>query len=269
MHLELFSSQPEGNPQSAHAAPLLFIHGTWHGAWCWEENFLPYFAEHGYRSHAIDLRGHGKSEGADRLRWIGITHYVSDVGQVVKRFEEPPILIGHSMGGLVVQKYLESNSKIPAAVLLAPVPPGGVIRTTLSIAMRHPVELLKANATMKLYLIVGTPELTREAFFSAYMHEEKVRTYHHRTQNVSYRAYLDMMLLSLPRPGRVKTPMLVLGAANDTIFSPKEVKASAQAYRTQAEIFDDMAHDMMLEAGWQSVADRILSWLEERGLSKS
>ena len=110
---------------------------------------LPYFAEHGYRSHAFDLRGHGKSEGADRLRWTGITQYVSDVGQVVERCEKSPILIGHSMGGLVVQKYLESDPKIPAAVLLATVPPGGVIRTTLSIAARHPIAFLKASATLR------------------------------------------------------------------------------------------------------------------------
>jgi hypothetical protein len=66
-----------------------------------------------------------------------------------------------------------------------------------------------------------------------------------------------MMLFNLPRPSRVKTPMLDVGAANDTIFSPKEFKPSARAYRTQAEIFDDMAHDMTLETGWQRVADRI------------
>jgi len=263
MHLEVVTHEPKTNARST---PLLFVHGAWHGAWCWTEFFLPYFAEHGYRSHAIDLRGHGKSEGSKRLRWTGITHYVSDVGQVVEQLEEPPVLIGHSMGGLVVQKYLESDAKIPAAVLLAAVPPAGAMRTTLNIAMRHPAAFLKANATLKLYPIVGTPELTREAFFSADMHEEKVRTYYQRIQNESYRAFLDMMLLNLPRPSRVKTPMLVLGAANDAIFSPKEIKASAQAYRTQAEIFDDMAHDMMLEAGWQSVADRILSWLEERGM---
>ena len=132
--------------------------------------------------------------------------------------------------------------------------------------MRHPVAFLKANTTLKLYPIVGTPELTREAFFSADMHEEKVRGYHHRIQNESYRAFLDMLLLKLPRPKRVKTPVLVLGAANDTIFSNNEVHASAQAYQTKAEIFDDMAHDMMLEAGWQSVADRMLRWLDERGM---
>lgn len=264
MHLEVVTHEPTTSTRST---PLLFIHGAWHGAWCWTEHFLPYFAEHGYTSHAIDLRGHGKSEGADRLRWTGISHYVSDVGQVVNQLDEPPVLIGHSMGGLVVQKYLESDSKIPAAVLLASVPPSGVVRTTLNLAMRHPIAFLKANATLQLYPIVGTQELTREAFFSADMHEEQVRSFYDRIQNESYRAFLDMMLLKLPRPTRVKTPMLVLGAANDTIFSNNEVKASAQAYRTQAEIFDDMAHDMMLEAGWQSVAERILSWLEERATS--
>ncbi|HWZ18942.1 MAG TPA: alpha/beta fold hydrolase [Ktedonobacteraceae bacterium] len=106
---------------------------------------LPYFAEHGYRSHALDLRGHGKSEGADRLRWTGIRQYVSDVGQVVERCEESPILNGHSMGSLVVQKYLESDPKIPAAVLLALVHPGGVIRTTLSIAARASHRLPKGQ----------------------------------------------------------------------------------------------------------------------------
>ena len=263
MHLEVVTHEPK---TGARSTPLLFVHGAWHGAWCWAEYFLPYFAEHGYTSHAIDLRGHGKSEGANKLRWTGISHYVSDVGQVVDQLDEAPVLIGHSMGGLVVQKYLESDSRIPAAVLLASVPPTGAVRTTLNIAMRHPGVFLKANTTLKLYPIVGTPELTREAFFSADMHEEKVRGYHHRIQNESYRAFLDMLFLKLPRPRRVKTPVLVLGAANDTIFSNNEVHASAQAYRTQAEIFDDMAHDMMLEAGWQSVADRMLRWFDERGV---
>ena len=75
-----------------------------------------------------------------------------------------------------------------------------------------------------------------------------------------------MILLALPKPSRVKTPVLVLGGTRDAIFSPDEIKATARAYQTQPEIFADMAHDMMLEPGWQSVAERILTWLKERGL---
>src|SRR6202008_4139991 len=42
-------------------APVLFVHGAWHGAWCWDEHFLDFFAAKGYRSLAVSLRGHGKS----------------------------------------------------------------------------------------------------------------------------------------------------------------------------------------------------------------
>jgi hypothetical protein len=98
------------------------------------------------------------------------------------------------------------------------------------------------------------------------MPDEKARGYHSRLQDESYRAYLDMLGLGLPRPERVKTPLLVLGAADDTIIGVGEVEATARAYGTQPELFPGMAHDMMLEAGWQAVADRVLAWLNERSL---
>jgi alpha-beta hydrolase superfamily lysophospholipase len=60
--------------------------------------------------------------------------------------------------------------------------------------------------------------------------------------------------------------MLVLGAANDALFTSREVEATARAYGMEAEIFPDMGHDMMLDIGWQNVAGRILQWLRERGL---
>jgi alpha-beta hydrolase superfamily lysophospholipase len=69
-----------------------------------------------------------------------------------------------------------------------------------------------------------------------------------------------------PRIKQLKTPLLVLGAADDTIISPKEIEATGQAYGTKAEIFPGMAHDMMLEEGWQMVADRIVVWINSLGL---
>jgi alpha-beta hydrolase superfamily lysophospholipase len=169
------------------------------------------------------------------------------------------------MGGLIVQKYLEKHSA-PAAVLLASVPVMGVAKTTLRIALRHPLPFLKANLTWSLYPIIGTPRLTREAFFSMDMPAERLSRYFARMQDESYLAFLDMLMLNLPRPEKVTVPLLVLGAANDTIFYPDEIEATARAYHTRAEIFANMAHDMMLEAGWQSVAERILNWLAEQNL---
>ena len=85
-------------------------------------------------------------------------------------------------------------------------------------------------------------------------------------QDESYRAYVDMMMLNLPRPAKVNTPMLVLGTNTDYILSPAEVEATARAYNAQVALFSDIGHAMMLDTGWQSVANRILDWLNQQGL---
>jgi pimeloyl-ACP methyl ester carboxylesterase len=262
MQLELITREPKVNPRPT---PILFVHGAWHGAWCWEEHFLPYFADHGYLSHALSLRGHGASEGVDGFRWTRIADYVADVAQVVDQLSETPILVGHSTGGLVVQKYLETHS-VPAAVLLASVPINGVLSTTLRIAFRHPLAFLKANLTLSLYPIIGKPKLTQEAFFSEDILPERLNRYFDRIQDESYLAFLDMLIFNLPNPEKVKTELLVLGAEDDTIFQPDEIKKTAQAYSTEAQIFPNMTHDMMLETGWESVANTILEWLKTKEL---
>ena len=51
----------KGSCSEAHPAPLLFVHGSWHGAWCWDEHLLDFFADKGYRAVALSLRGHGEA----------------------------------------------------------------------------------------------------------------------------------------------------------------------------------------------------------------
>ncbi len=75
-----------------------------------------------------------------------------------------------------------------------------------------------------------------------------------------------MVFLNLSSPKRVSTPMFVLGGARDALFHPNEIHATAAAYGTQAVLFPNMAHDMMLEPGWQAVADTIITWLEQQGV---
>lgn len=262
MQIKVITQEPDS---PSRPTPLLFVHGMWHAAWCWTEHFMPYFAQHGYTSYALSLRGHGASEGRERLRWTSLAEYVADVAQVANQIGKPPVLVGHSMGGMIVQKYLESH-QLPAAVLLGSVPHSGLIGGTLQFIRRHPLLFLKVNLTLSLIHVVSTPSLTREALFSADLPQEKVEAYAARLQDESFRAYIDAMILNLPRPKRVNTPLLVLGASDDAFFSPSEVKRTGRAYHTQAEIFPNMAHNMMLESGWQAVADRILSWLDEKGL---
>jgi len=139
MDLELISRSPAS---PARPTPLLFIHGAWHGAWCWEEHFLDWFAEHGYAAYALSLRAHGKSEGRQGLRWARVAGYVEDVAQVAAQLPSPPVVIGHSMGGFVVLKYLEKHTAL-AGVLLASVPHYGALPALLRIGRQHPIQAMK------------------------------------------------------------------------------------------------------------------------------
>lgn len=257
--LELLVYEPENQTKQT---PLLFIHGAWHGAWCWDEFFLPYFASNGYRVYAPSLRGHGQSGGAEWLRWSSAADYLADIAETVAKLPQPPILIGHSMGGYLVQKYLETNT-LPGAILMAAMPPHGVWQVTLRTLRHFPGKFSKLNLKLSLYPLVETAELAQFHFFSPTMPTEQVNRYFAKLGDESYRGFLDMLLLNLPRPAKVQTPMLVLGAENDKIFTMAEVKATAQAYHTQPHFFP-MAHDMMLEPGWEQVAETMVAWLEEQ-----
>ena len=260
MKLEIISKYPVMNQ---HPTPLLFIHGTFHGASCWDVHFLDYFAGRGYASHAVNLRGHGNSEGRENLRWTRIADFVEDVADTVEQLPSPPILIGHSMGGFIVQKYLEDHTA-PAAVLLSSPSPAGLLPTAIKNARRHPLIFARVNLTLSLLPLVATPALVREAFFSQDVPEEKMQAYWKLTQDDSFMAFLDMVLLDLPQPARVKTPLLILGVEQDNRISPSEIEATARAYHTQAQIIPGVAHNSMLEQRWQSVADRILTWLNKQ-----
>lgn len=260
MKLEIISKYPALNE---HPTPLLFIHGTLHTAACWEVHFLDYFAQHGYAAHALNLRGHGNSEGREKLRWTRIADFVEDVENVVQQLPNPPILIGHSMGGFIIQKYLEKHDA-PAAVLLSSPSPSGLLPTAIRTARRQPWAFAKVNLTLSLKPLIATPQLVGEAFFSKDLPNHLLREYWRQTQDDSYRAFLDMVVLDLPKPERVKTRLLVLGAGRDNMIAPKEIEETARAYYAHVEIIPGVAHNSMLELGWQNVAERILVWLNER-----
>ncbi|WP_342751314.1 alpha/beta hydrolase [Mycolicibacterium hodleri] len=245
--------------------PLVFVHGAWHAAWCWEENFLGYFADRGYHAVAVNLRGHGGRPARQSLNRCSIADYVGDVGEVADRLSVAPVVIGHSMGGLIVQKYLETR-RAPAGVLLASVPTRGATGFLLRWARQHPWKVTKSAVTRNSLSLLDTEEAVRDRFFSATTPDEVVAQCADRLQEESSRASWDGALLNLPRPKRITAPLLVMGAEQDGCFTTAEVHATARAYRTKAEIFPGMGHDMMLEPAWPTVAERIDAWLVSNGL---
>ena len=251
MNLEVITREVESQRRQT---DILFVHGAWHAAWCWEEHFLSYFARQCFRSYAVSLRSHGNSEGSDRLRPNSLDDYVADVAQIAGQMDSPPVVVGHSLGGIIVEKYL-GEFKSPAAVVMASAHTG-LVSTLLRIASRHPLALLKSALVMR-----GKKALAKGELFSKDMAPERQASYFARLQDEPL-----LVGFELPKPERVKTPLLFLGARNDTIIHTNQIKATAHDYQTEAEIFPNMAHDMMLEDSWKSVADRILAWLREQRL---
>ena len=238
-------------------AGILLVHGAWHGPWCWND-FVDHLAGHGHDVRAVQLRGHDQPPG--RI-WHRVHHYVEDVRRIAEGFSEPPFLIGHSLGGLVVQKYLETGDA-PGAVLMASIPPHGTVSAVARLAVRHPMAFLKANLLMRLRPFVVTSRLARALFFTPDTPQGIVDHCFGHLQDESYLAFIDTMVV-LARPHRVRVPVLVLGAERDSIFTAAEVRSTARAYRTEAEIFPGMGHDMMLDTDWRKVADRIDAWIRE------
>ena len=149
--------------------------------------------------------------------------------------------------------------------MLAPAPQTTMWPMAGRFALRNPLPLLAATITLRMYSVVKTPQLARQLLFSAEMPEEQLLKYHAKMQDDSFRAFLDLLGLSLAHPKRVKTPLLVLGAEKDWALGP-DTKATARAYGVQAEITPSVSHYMILEPGWECAAERILSWLKGKGI---
>ena len=257
MKIELLSQIPT---KIMRPSPILFVHGAWHGAWCWEKYFMPYFAKQGFAAYALSLRGHAGSDGAPCLRRFRVKDYVEDVHRVASRLSRPPILVGHSLGGHVVQKYLEIYQS-PAAVLMASVPVGGIVKMLKRLARNHPWLFFKVNFSFSLYPFISTRRMAREMLFSDDMKETDVDEYFPKLQDESYFCFLDMLAFAPIRPQRVKSPVLVMGAENDNVFYRRDIRKTGRAYNQKAIILADTAHDIMLERNWRQAADIILSWL--------
>jgi pimeloyl-ACP methyl ester carboxylesterase len=262
MKIEVISRRPR---RPSKHPPLVFVHGAYGGAWIWDQHFLPFFAERGYEAHALSLRGHGESGGWEQLAFARLRDYVADLEQVALALPQPPVLIGHSMGGMVVQKYMQAHPT-SAAVLMAAVPPHGLIGTFYGIAFTNPRLFYELSMIQAFGPWMADIASVRRALFSEDCPDHVIDAILPRLQAESQMVILDLVGLdlppSMPSP-ELKTPVLVLGAEDDAFVFRGGLEATAKTYGTQAEIFPNMAHAMMLEPGWRAVAERICGWLEE------
>ncbi|NJD26218.1 MAG: alpha/beta hydrolase [Betaproteobacteria bacterium] len=255
--IELFSRIPK-RPTSR--PPLLFIHGAFAAGWMWTDTFMPYFADAGYPCHALSLRGHGGSDGRQHMDWHSIADYVDDVAAVVADLDEPPVLIGHSMGGFVAQKFLE-RQPARATVLLCSVPPQGLVAAQFHLLFQKPHLFMDLNRIMGGdYAEVDT---LREALFHGDVDKGMLAAWLTRMQPESHRAIWDMSMFNLPQLHAMnRPPMLILGAEHDVLVPAFLVQSTGHSYGQPAHIFRGMGHAVTHERGWTTVAAYIREWLD-------
>ncbi|RXZ42164.1 alpha/beta hydrolase [Crenobacter cavernae] len=256
--LELLHEAP--TTAARNAPPLLFVHGGFCNAHCWRP-MMKKLAGAGFACYALSLEGHGGSDGRAYLPMIGIADYVNNLAAVGADFASPPVLIGHSMGGFVIQQYL-ARHPAAAVALLASVPPSGLAASSWRLTTRSPAMLMRLNLYQQGQYQPDLAEL-REMLFSPAASDRTIAEFARHAQPESQRAVLEMAFVPpLLQPRLPDVPALVLGATGDALISADDVAATARRLRSPAEMLPGIGHMMMLDAGWERVAARLLSWLD-------
>ncbi len=244
--------------------PLLFLHGAFSGAWVWAEHFLGHLARAGHAAYALSFRGHGNSHGGGGLWEHGLADYVEDACAAVGAIGRAPVLVGHSLGGLVAQLCL-GRQALAGLVLMAAVPLEGLLPAHAQLALRDPVlwlELLNMPAFGPGAIAAVSPRL-RRALFADELPPGSAERHLARMQQTSLRALAEVQL---PRfsdgAGAFAVPALVIGREDDRLIPLDAMRRTAWQHRAELACLPGYAHMTMLEARWRESADALSGWLD-------
>jgi len=256
--IEVITYRPN---QPKFKTPLVFQHGAWHGAWCWKY-WQELFAEWGWVSHAHSLPSHGKSAHKPPIRLCTMGLYRDTLKAQVDRCERPPVVIGHSMGGMITQWYLQKYGELPAVVLLASIP---LYEYPWRYLKLDPLRMLRASLTFSGSPFVDTPAQVKKMFLTegALMSAEDL---HKRMDSESLLVTLSLNPLVWHPRNDVKTPTLVMAAEKDGLFPVAEEKALAEFYHGDFYVIPDTAHNAMIERSYQESANYLHDWLVGNGI---
>jgi pimeloyl-ACP methyl ester carboxylesterase len=270
VNLEFLHCKGAGRKPKGGRGVVLFVHGAYCGAWIWAETFLPYFCEQGWDCYAVSLRGHGGSEGS--LTWSTLSDYVDDVAAAMEKIGTPAVLIGHSMGGLVVQHYVGRAGKaasVLAAALISTVPPSGVASSAMHMSMIAPDLLWQLSLLQTLGPEAVSPHVIQRAFLSPDVPIEAVKALLPKLQQESQRVATDLLAPPQPKPPPIgeRPPMLVIGGDADAFLPVAAFRETATFWGADLKILQGAPHGIMIDTiWWQPAADTILEWLDDKAL---
>jgi pimeloyl-ACP methyl ester carboxylesterase len=261
---------------------IVFIHGAWVTPACWDR-MLPWFEARGYRCIAPAWPGKDRPVEAIRadpaaLKGLGIGEIVDHYEAIVRSLDDPgpPILVGHSFGGLFTQILLDRGLGA-AGVAIDSAPPRGVWPFELSAFRALGPALLRSLLGRRVvrwsfgefrYGFVHTlPEAAARDAYDRYVIPESGRVFFQGAL-----APID------PRsPTRVnfangtRAPLLLIAGEKDHVVPPVVNRRNHRAYRrstarTDFREFPNRVHWILAEDGWEEVAEHVAGWLDGLGL---
>ena len=244
------------------------IHGAFCGPWSLD-GLKQKFEEAGYKVTAPWLRFHDQKPPPAALGTTGLLDYAADLEEELAALTAPPIIVGHSMGGLLAQ-MLAARREVAALVLLAPSAPWGIPPTTLfeigaaQALHLHPGywnQVLEPSRDVALaHSLDKLPRHMRDDVFGRFCPESGRATFEILNWG------LDMRRASEVDADAVRCPVLCLTGSEDRINPPSTVARIAARYSADHEVFDDMGHWLIGEPGWEKLAARAIGWLKARKL---
>ncbi|SFT34807.1 Lysophospholipase, alpha-beta hydrolase superfamily [Pseudovibrio denitrificans] len=253
--------------QPKHKTPLIFIHGMWHGAWCWK-NYQEKLAETGWESVAISLPGHGHSPEQRPIAEATLGYYLRFIADEVQRHERPPVLIGHSMGGALVQWYLKYVGGLKAAVFVASWTAIDVLQDCLKNAMTIDLLGTALSPFLGYKFQFRSPKVAAKWFLA----EQTNPVAQYIQSQLGPESEVVLMQHRPPQwfpPLDDETPKLWLTASEDAIVPFNRSLHSAALYEATHKIVPHAGHDLMLEDNWEESLSYITTWLQNMSTTKA
>jgi len=250
-------------PARASQPPVLMVHGIMGGAWYFAK-WLKFFGARGHPAYALNLRGHHGSRPVENFGQVSVMDYVGDLREASSgiRQRHPGaalILVGHSMGGLVVQKAAESISP-GAVILLSSVPPRGIPLLSWPLFRR---ELKHVSAMLTSRAITVNPRDAADLFLNR-LDPTEVASLVPLWAPASGRAGREITFgrIAVDAKG-VTCPVLVVAGGADVAIPPRIQRKLARKYGAPFRLYEGNAHFLIWEAGWDRIASDVAAWLDQ------